>query len=186
MRHLAIASLAGFLFSAAFATEKELELPDLTGSLHAPLTTVDKPANVIAFVSPYCPSSNTMMKELSSITQAYSSKIAFYFVHADPSIKEADVLQHTEMFSIKNPVLLDKDQALAKQLQITITPEVVVIGKDKSILYQGRINDLYLTPTRKQRQPTIHDLRDALEAVLNGKTISVPHTEAVGCKLTLP
>lgn len=186
MRNIAIAFLAVFLFNSAIAEEKELQLPDLVGNQHTPLTATDKAATVIAFVSPYCPTSNTLMKELSRISQDHADKITFYFIHADPAIKEADVLQHTEMFSIKEPVLLDKDQTLAKQLQITVTPEIVVIGKDKAILYQGRVNDLYLTPTRKQRQPTTQDLRDVLAAVLSGKTIPVSRTEAIGCKLTLP
>ena len=60
-----------------------------------------------------------------------------------------------------------------------------VIDAEGQVLYQGRINDLYLGPTQKQQEATTHDLKDALEAIRAGKEVAVPKTEAVGCDLVL-
>ena len=57
-------------------------------------------------------------------------------------------------------------------------------GPDGKILYQGRINDLYLTPTRRQRAPTTKDLREALDAIKAGKAPSAVSSPAVGCRIT--
>lgn len=164
----------------------ELQFPGADGKEHAPLVVpAEKKAAVLCFVSPYCPTSNTFVPELNRIVADYSGKFAFYFVHADPDLKLTDVLQHTEMNEIKATVILDKEQKLAKLTQAKITPEVAVLAPDgKTTLYQGRVNDLYLGPTKRQRQATTKDLRDALDAIQEGKPVANARTEAMGCKIS--
>ena len=89
--------------------------------------------------------------------------------------------QHATMMAFTAPVLVDKTQVLAKLLGAKTTPEVVVFGPDGAILYQGRVNDLYLGPTKRQREVKTHDLRDALAAIREGQPIATPRTEAMGC-----
>ncbi|MEZ0274822.1 MAG: hypothetical protein ACAH88_07940 [Roseimicrobium sp.] len=163
-----------------------LQLPGADGKEHAPLVVpTEKKGAVLCFVSPYCPTSNTFVPELNRIVTDYGAKFAFYFVHADPDVKLTDVLQHTEMNEIKATVLIDKEQKLAKLTQARITPEVAVLSADgKATLYQGRINDLYLGPTKRQRQATTKDLRDALDAIQEGKPVANAKTEAMGCKIS--
>lgn len=170
---------------AAQASET-LKFPSADGKEYAPLVIpAEKKGAVLCFVSPYCPTSNTFVPELNRIVADYSGKFAFYFVHADSDVKFTDVLQHTEMNEIKATVLLDKEQKLAKLTQAKITPEVVVLAPDgKTTLYQGRVNDLYLGPTKRQRQATTKDLRDALDAIQQGKTVANARTEAMGCKIS--
>ncbi|OAI56827.1 hypothetical protein AYO49_03490 [Verrucomicrobiaceae bacterium SCGC AG-212-N21] len=179
---LLLAALA-FSFQVAFA-DPPLTLPGIEGKDHTPLVAGDKKGAVLFFVSAYCPTSNTFVKEMNQIAADYGDKFVFSFVHSDSDQKLTDILQHTEMNEIKASVLLDKEQRLAKQMQAKITPEVVLVGADGETLYQGRINDLYLGPTKRQRQATTKDLRDALEAVMAGKSIAVPKTEAMGCKIS--
>ena len=81
-------------------------------------------------------------------------------------------------------MLLDAEQKVAKKFGAKITPEVVVVGKEGNVLYQGRINDLYLSPTKRQREVTKTDLRDALAAIREGKPVDVARTEAMGCKIS--
>jgi thiol-disulfide isomerase/thioredoxin len=164
--------------------EDALTLPGADGKDYTPLAAGDKKAVVLFFVSAYCPTSNTFVPEINKIVADYSGKFAFYFVHADSDLKLTDVLQHTEMMGIKATVLMDKEQRLAKLAQAKITPEVVVLGADGHTLYQGRINDLYLGPTKKQRQATTKDLRDALDAIQAGTPVTNARTEAMGCKIS--
>ena len=182
MKQVTLLLLVILCWSASTA-EEPLKLSGADGHEHRPLVVpAGKKAVVLFFVSPYCPTANTFMPEIKKISEEYSS-FAFYLVHSDPEAKQTDVLQHTEMNEIKAPVLLDKDQALAKQLAARITPEVVVVGIDGAIHYQGRINDLYLGPTKRQRQATTKDLRDALDAIKEGRAVAIPRTEAMGCKI---
>jgi hypothetical protein len=173
-----------FLTFAAAAADPAITLPGADGKEHTPLAVGDKKAVVLFFVSAYCPTSNTFVKEMNQIAADYGDKIAFDFVHSDSDLKVTDILQHTEMNEIKATVLIDKDQRLATLTHARTTPEVAVLGPDGATLYQGRINDLYLGPTKRQRQATTKDLRDALDAIVAGKPVPQAKTEAVGCKIS--
>jgi thiol-disulfide isomerase/thioredoxin len=173
------------LFALALAAaEPALTLTGADGKEHTPLAAGEKRAVVLFFVSPYCPTSNSFVKEMNLIAAEYGDRVAFNFVHSDADQKLTDILQHTEMNEIKAPVLMDKDQRLAKQTGAKITPEAVVLSPEGATLYQGRINDLYLGPTKRQRQATTRDLRDALDAIVVGKAVAQPRTEAMGCKIS--
>lgn len=166
------------------AAEPALTLPGADGRDHTPLVAGEKKAVTLFFVSPYCPTANTFVKEMNQIAADYDSQISFYFIHSDTDLKITDVLQHTELNGIKAPALMDKEQRLAKLTQAHITPEAVVLAPDGKTLYQGRIDDLYLGPTKRQRKATTKDLRDALDAITSGKPVAQPRTEAVGCKIS--
>lgn len=163
--------------------EPALALAGIDGKTYEPLHPGDRKAAVIFFISPYCSTSNTFAPEMNAIVADHGRDFAFRFVHSDSSVKPADILQHTELMGIQAPVLMDARQELAKRLGVGVTPEVVVAGADGAVLYQGRINDLYKGPTRRQREATTRDLRDALEAIRDGRPVPLAKTEAVGCEI---
>lgn len=177
-----IAFLAAFvLFAASVDSAGPLLLADLDGKGVAAMETEGKKAAVIFFISPYCPTSNTFGPEMNAISKDFATDFVFRFVHSDSTVTEADRKQHAGMMEITAPVLNDAGQALAKLLGAKTTPEVVVVGSDGKTLYQGRINDLYLGPTKRQREVKTHDLRDALTAIREGRAVATPRTEAMGC-----
>ncbi|MDF2375065.1 MAG: redoxin family protein [Verrucomicrobiales bacterium] len=159
-------------------------LTDLEGKAVNPLDAGDKKAVVLFFVSPYCPTSNTFAPAMKEISEAFSEDFAFFSIHSDTSVSDQDRAVHAGMMEITHPVLKDGEQKLAKQLGAAITPEAIVIDPDGKTLYQGRINDLYLGPTQKQKEVTTHDLKNALTAILNGEPVPVPKTEAIGCTIS--
>ena len=168
----------------AKAQDKPLELPDVEGKVHQPTKVAEgKKGTVLIFVSPYCPTANKFLPEVNKIAVQYEGQFSFYLVHSDPDTKVTDAYQQAVMNEVKVTVLIDKDQVLAKSTQAKITPETVVLGTKGEVLYQGRINDLYLGPTKRQRQATTKDLVDALEAASAGKAAPLVKTEAVGCKI---
>lgn len=167
-----------------WAEDKPLELADVEGKPHQPLKVGEgKKAVVLLFVSPYCPTANKLLPEFNRIAAEQVQSFSFYLVHSDPDTKVTDAYQQAVLNEVKSTVLLDKDQTLAKKLQAKITPECVVLNPAGETVYQGRINDLYLGPTKRQRQATTKDLSDALEAIAAGKPVATAHTEAIGCKI---
>ncbi len=192
MRSHLSATVSAFLVAVSFwlpsalsAADPSLTLQGADGKEHTPLTVpADKKGVVVVFTSPFCNTSNTFLPELNAITEAYEDRFAFYLVHAEPDLKLEQVLEHKELLKVRCMALLDADQKLAAHAGARVTPEVVLVSPDGQTLYQGRINDLYLTATRRQRKATTSDLRDALEAVAAGKPVAEPRTEAVGCKIS--
>ncbi|HQZ28221.1 MAG: redoxin domain-containing protein [Verrucomicrobiales bacterium] len=179
--------LLALVSSAALAQDAvapPLALKGLDGKPVEVFEMGEKKAVVLFFVSPYCPTSNNFAPEMTSIEGDFTDAFAFRYIHSDPSVKSADILQHASMMGFVSPVLDDTAQVVAKQLGAKITPEVVVIDPAGIVLYQGRINDLYLGPTKRQREVKTNDLRDALTAIQAGKPVATARTEAVGCKIT--
>lgn len=177
MRPLII--LALLLTSIASA----LELPAADGKSYDPAAAGDKKAVVLFFVSPFCSTTKSFMKEINQIAADYGDKAVVYLVHSDPEITKEVALEHAILSEVKATVLLDKEQVFAKQVQAKITPEAIVLSPKAETLYKGRINDLYLGPTKRQRAATTKDLRDALDAILAGKPVPTPQQEAQGCKI---
>jgi len=173
--------------SVALGADKPIELADISGKTHLPLSAEGKKAVVLVFVSPFCPTSNAFTPEVNKLAAEYGDRFNFYLVEADTDIKLDDAKKHVETLEIKAPVLLDPQQQLVKLTGATTTPEVAVLATGgTSTFYQGRINDLYATQTRKLKEPKSHDLRDALEAIAAGRPVANPKTKAIGCSITVP
>jgi thiol-disulfide isomerase/thioredoxin len=184
MKYLAALFLSLLSFGAMFAADQPLELSDAAGKKHTPLVVGDHKAVVLVFVSPYCPTSNAFTPEINRIAADYGDRFAFYLVEADGDITLADTQKHIETMEIKAPVLLDPGHRLALLTKAKTTPEAVVLGPKGEPLYQGRINDLYASQTKKLKEPKTHDLRVALDAIAAGQPVAVPTTKAIGCSIS--
>jgi thiol-disulfide isomerase/thioredoxin len=180
-----VIAILGLAAALSFGSEGEIELMDIHGQAHKPLSDSSKKGTVLVFVSPFCPTSNALTPEANRIAREHADRFAFYFVEADAVISEADARKHAEKLQISAPLLLDPKQVLAKMTQAKTTPEAVVLGPSGEILYQGRINDLYTTQTRKLKEPSRHDLQMALDAIAAGGKAETPFPGAVGCSITI-
>jgi thiol-disulfide isomerase/thioredoxin len=163
----------------------EVRLSDINGRTHQPLVVGGRKAVVLIFLSPFCPTANALTPEINRIASEYADRFAFYIIEADVEISATDAKKHAETLEIKAPVLLDPKQEMARLTKAKTTPEAVVLGSEGKTLYQGRINDLYATQTKKLKEPTSHDLRGALDAIAKEKPVLSPSTKAIGCSITL-
>src|SRR5690606_28524540 len=75
---------------------------------------------------------------------------------------------------------------VGEMLGLTRTAEVIVIDpRDWTIAYRGAIDDRIGYETQ-QAEAKRHYLAAALDALLAGKAVAVPRTEAKGCIVNLP
>lgn len=171
-----------FLFLVS-ALRAGLTLDAIDGSRHELLAEKAAKPSLFIFVSPFCSTTKAFVKDIQAVCIDHAAAVSIYIVESDPEVTKEVAVQHAALSDFKAPVLLDADQKLATALKATITPEAVLTGLDGQTLYQGRINDLYLGPTKRQRSATTRDLRDAIEAVLSGKPVPQPQHPAQGCKI---
>jgi hypothetical protein len=59
-----------------------------------------------------------------------------------------------------------------------------VLDTRGAIKYRGRIDNFYAALGKPRQRATSHDLRNALAAVVAGRTVEPPRTEALGCYIT--
>jgi len=141
-------------------------------------------ATVLLFVTNDCPITNSYAPEIKRICDEYSArKIAFYLVYADPELKASDVRQHVKEYRLPCAALLDPAHRLVHFTQAAVTPEAVILAPDGRRLYRGRIDDRYIDFGRARFAATTHDLREALDAVLQGRPVPHPIVKAVGCSI---
>lgn len=77
------------------------------------------------------------------------------------------------------PYLYDESQTVAKAYGAVRTPHVFLFDAERKLAYVGRIDDNWDQPDKVVR----HELRDAVEDVLEGRPVKVPETFAVGCSI---
>jgi peroxiredoxin len=169
---------------AGAKTAPSLEVRDINGVARRPLELGEAKAVVILFIAADCPIANGYAPEINRICAEYEPKhIAFFLVHGDPGLSEADARKHAREYGFTCPVVIDREHELVKRLGAMVTPEAAVVGVDGAILYRGRIDNLYLALGKKRFEATTHDLRAALDAVVAGREVPVPRTTAVGCAI---
>jgi peroxiredoxin len=177
-------SLLGFCTLQA-QTVSDFAFTDTDGHQHTRAEWAGKRAIVLFFLTTDCPLSNNYVPELNRLNGIYAPRgIAFYAVQGDATIPDDDVRKHARDFAYTFPYLFDSKETLAAETGATTTPQAAVLSPAGQLLYLGRI-DNRLEDFGKQRvQITEFDLRDALDAVLAGKTVPHPRTKAIGCAVT--
>ena len=140
-------------------------------------------ANVLVFVSSDCPVSNGYAPEIQRICDgARAQGVACSLVYEDLSIDANAVRAHRDQYRYQNiAAVIDRDRALAARAKATVTPEAVIVGTGGVVKYRGRIDNQYIALGKARQVVTSHDLRDAIEAVANGRPVAQLETQAFGC-----
>ena len=145
----------------------------------------DEKINVYAFVAEDCPISIFMASSLKNVSDKYGDKINFYLVFPfSISTRKAAAAFKTNNLLSAFVIKMDKQHRLTKKLGATVTPEVIIIGANDTILYQGRINDAYAQPGKRKHIYSSNDLSTALDCITNGREMPKPWKRAVGCYIT--
>lgn len=144
-------------------------------------------ATVLVFFGHDCPISNGYVPEISRLYKEFSPrKIAFCIVYADADFSVEEGARHAKEYGFTCPAILDPRLTLARFCGATIKPEVAVLSPKHKLLYRGRIDDRYVDFGKQRAEPTMRDLRDALQALVARKPIAVPRTKPIGCDIDFP
>lgn len=179
--------MTGLLAAACLFAVPAPPLPavDLTGQPLDLRSAAGERATVVVFLSFDCPVSNSYATTLNELSRAYAGR-GVKVVGVVPTDDPVDaVRKQAGSFELAFPVYVDPRLAVADALRVATVPQAVVLDAGKAVRYRGRIDDGYAA--RLKRQPvTTHDLRVALDAILDGKAVAVAATPAVGCPISRP
>jgi hypothetical protein len=145
-------------------------------------------ANVLVFTATDCPVSNGYAPEITRICAAYAGRgVRCLLMYEDVGVTPAAVRAHMAEYGYGTLAgALDAGGAVAARVGATITPEVAVVDRRGAVRYHGRIDNQYAALGRPRRNVTVHDLAEALEALLAGKAIAAPVTQPIGCYIVPP
>jgi mono/diheme cytochrome c family protein len=141
-------------------------------------------ATALVFYSTECPISNSYSPTLSSLVDSFPAKsVKWLGVCVDPDLSDSEVLAHARDFGFRFPVVRDRQGSLSRKLGAKMTPEAFVIDGEGRVRYHGRIDDQFVARQKRNANPSESELKSAIAAVLNGKEVTNPYVEAVGCPL---
>ena len=160
-----------------------ISIVDIEGKEQVPFRVGEAKGAALFFVTHDCPISNAYAPELERLRKEYGIKgFNMMLVYVDPDVTKKELRQHMKDYSLSDyTAVVDDTHALVKETGATVTPEAVVVLEDGSIAYRGRIDNLYPTLGQRRRVITEKDLRGALNAVLENRSVEAPRTQAVGC-----
>jgi len=161
--------------------QDQLQLTDIHGRRQQPFDDPQTTAVVLVFVLQDCPIANSYIPELNRLHADYEPRgIQLLLVQVDAQASIEDLRKHAQEYRVEFPVVWDERHAWVQTTGATITPEASVLSPGGELLYRGRIDDRHVA-FGKRPEATTHDLRDALDAILAGRPIAQPRTQAVGC-----
>jgi hypothetical protein len=160
---------------------------DIDGVSVRPFETT-RAAGLVFFVCTDCPISNGYAPEIRNVCAEYRSKrVTCTLIYEDVEVDPAAVKRHMAEYGYANVrAAIDRDRSIAKPARATVTPAALLIDAKGTIRYRGRIDNKYAALGKPRQQVTVHDLRDALDAVLSGAPVANPETKAFGCFIVDP
>jgi len=156
---------------------------DKTINLHA--LKGDK-GTVIMFICNHCPFVKHVNPEIVKVAENYQDRgIAFaaissndvenYPQDAPPLMKET-----AKQEGYPFPYLYDETQETAKAYNAACTPDFYLFDSDLELVYRGQLDD---SRPENGIPLTGNDLRNALDALLKGKTIDPDQKPSIGCNI---
>ncbi len=159
----------------------DFRLQDHRGAWHTLDEARDRKVVVLAFLGIECPLAETYAPRLAELARDLGKRgVTFFGIDANQQDGPVAIGRFAEKHGLPFPILKDVGNGLADRLGAERTPEVFVLDASRAIVYRGRIDDQYAIGIHRSSS-TRHDLVNALDAVLGGRPVATPRTDAVGC-----
>jgi len=139
---------------------------------------------LIAFMCNHCPYVKHIEEAFATMMKEYADKISIAAISSnDVSFVPEDSPDHlkaqAERLQFGFPYFYDDRQQAAKEFQAASTPEFFLFDDQHTLAYHGQFDN-----TRPDGDtPTGSDLRNAIEALLNGQPVSSDQSPAIGCSI---
>jgi peroxiredoxin len=170
----------------------DFSLPGVDGKTHRLADYAGSPVLVIVFTCNHCPIAQMYEQRIQQLETDYHDRgVAVVAIQPnDPKAIRIDELDSSDLsdsleemkirVEYKNlhyPYLYDGEtQSVTRSYGPQATPHVFVFDKDRKLRYEGRVDDSYRTEMVNTR-----DARDAIDALLAHRDVTVTHTRVFGC-----
>jgi peroxiredoxin len=170
----------------------DFSLPGIDGKTHTLSEYKNSRLLAIVFTCNHCPTAQLYETRIKKLVDDFQSKsVAFVAIQPnDPQAIRLSELGYTDVSDsfdemkiraeyrhFNFPYLDDGDtQSVSRAYGPKATPHIFVFDQDRKLRYEGRVDDSQRASLVKSQ-----DARNALEALLAGKAVTVAHTPAFGC-----
>jgi len=139
-------------------------------------------ATVWVFLNTTCPVSIVEAPYIKALRDTFGDKgVRFVGVFSGEYTDTSEIEDFLLKYHLTMPILYDKDLLAANSLGADVTPQVVIVLPDESVVYKGRINNLFERIGKRRDHVTSNDARDVLQSIADRKIPPFRSTDAVGC-----
>lgn len=160
-------------------------LPATDGGHYGLLDFAEAQVLVVVFTCNHCPYAQAVEQRLIQLQADYTDKgvrvVAISANDADryPSDSFEAMVERADERGFNFPYLYDESQAVARAYGAACTPDIFVFDGHRRLAYNGRFDDSWKDPRKVRRQ----DLRLAIDATLEGRTIDFDPVPSMGCSI---
>src|SRR6516164_11506594 len=173
------------------ASAPDFKLPGVDGRDYALKDFADARLLLIVFTCNHCPTAQAYEARIAQLHADYKDRgVALVAISPnDPRAVRLDELGYTDLSDsfaemkirakdkgFKFPYLYDGEtQKTSLAYGALATPHVFLFDADRTLRYNGRIDDAEVKPVKS------HDARNAIDALLEGRPVKVEKTRVFGC-----
>jgi peroxiredoxin len=170
----------------------DFALPGVDGRIHKLADYASTPVLVVIFTCNHCPIAQMYERRIQELADDYKSEgVAVVAIEPnDPQAIRIDELDSSDVSDslpemkiratykhLTYPYLYDGEtQQVARAYGPRATPHAFVFDRQRHLRYEGRIDNSYRTELVRT-----HEVRDAIDALLADRTVTVTHAGAFGC-----
>ena len=164
----------------------QFSLPDPDGKIVSLSDFDGAPALVVVFMCNHCPFVKHIAPGLADLAREYQDKgVAVVGVNPNdvanyPDDSPQKMAEASKEYGYTFPYLLDESQAVAKAYRAACTPDFFVFDGDHQLVYRGQMDD---SRPSLDLSVTGADLRAALNAVLDGRSVAAEQKPSIGCNI---
>ena len=161
-------------------------LPDTEGNMVSLADFADAPALLVVFMCNHCPYVRHVRSALADLTRECQAKgVAVVGINSNdvraypddgPEAMRLEVDEAGYVF----PYLYDETQEVAKAYSAACTPDFFLFDGNRKLVYRGQMDD---SRPGNNKPVTGHDLREALDAVLEGREMTGEQKPSIGCNI---
>lgn len=161
------------------ATVSDFTLPDLEGKQHSLASLKGAKGTVIIFISAQCPVSNAYNERMEKLAQEYQARgVNVIGINSNATESVEWVKSHAKEKGFTFTILKDKGNKIADMFGAEHTPEAYLIDANNKLLYHGAIDN-----AQNASMVQSNYLRDAINAMLDGKPVAKAEAKAFGCSI---
>lgn len=145
-----------------------------------------KKGTVIMFICNHCPFVIHVNPEISRLGKEYQAKgINFVAISSNdvenyPQDAPHLMKEKAEEMEYSFPYLYDETQEVAKAYDAACTPDFYLFDGDSKLVYRGQLDD---SRPGNGLPLTGSDLKNAMDALLNGNPIATDQKPSIGCNI---
>jgi peroxiredoxin len=162
----------------------DFHLKAVDGKLYSLKDFGDRKTLVVVFSCNHCPYVQAYEDRMVQLQRDYSGKGVTLLAinsnddHDYPEDSFENMIKRAKDKGFNFPYLRDETQDVARKYGAICTPHIFAFDAQRTLQYKGRIDD-----NRDAADVKTHDLKNALDAILDGRRPSVQETRPFGCSI---